>query len=150
MRKMILAVAVASAFMVQGATAEPQDPVAETCEFAGNLDKGIDIVIGQLLKFARNWPEADRAKLDPIFRPELDGFKMSKGDVYKIADLGDFAQEFLVVTADKGRGSNIYFRIIFQAYTDGFFFKNVKFNTDYYEITSPAFIQKPAMVDCSG
>ena len=128
--------------------AHAQDPVAETCEFAGVLEKGTDVTIGQLLKLARLWPDSDRAKLDPVFRPELSGFEFSKGEVYRIADLGEFGQEFLIVAADRSRAANIYFRIIFQTYEKGYFFKNVKFNTDYYKITSPAFMQKPEPVDC--
>lgn len=129
-------------------TAVAQDPVAETCEFAGVLDKGTDVTIGQLLKLARLWPDADRAKLDAIFRPELKDFSMSKGEVYHIADFGDFAQEFLIVAADRSRASNIYFRIIFQTYEKGYFFKNVKFNADFYKITDPAFAMAPRKVDC--
>lgn len=144
-RKMVIAVVMASAM---ASPALAQDPMAETCEFADILDRGTDVTIGQLLKLARLWPDSDRAKLDPIFRPELEGFNLSKGDVYHIADLGDFAQEFLVVAADRGRASNIYFRIIFQTYEKGFFFKNVKFNSDYYKITVPAFMQEPKPVDC--
>lgn len=140
--------AVAAVLMFAATPALAQDPLAETCEFASTLDKGTDVTIGQLLKLARLWPESDRAKLGPIFRPELEGFNMSKGDVYQIADLGDFAQEFLVVAADRSRASNIYFRIIFQTYEKGFFFKNVKFNSDYYKITTPAFVQDPKPVDC--
>ncbi|MEX0347065.1 MAG: hypothetical protein AB3N20_19235 [Rhizobiaceae bacterium] len=145
LRKFAVAMVIASSFSLPAAA---QDPVAETCEFADILDKGTDVTIGQLLKLARLWPDADRAKLDPIFRPELKGFNMSKGKVYQIADLGEFAQEFLVVTTDRSRASNIYFRIIFQTYDEGYFFKNVKFNSDYYKITSPAFIQEPEPVDC--
>ncbi len=146
MRKSFAAIAVLSTIAAGPALA--QDPLAETCEFASILDKGTDVTIGQLLKLARLWPDSDRAKLDPIFRPELKGFNMSKGKVYQIADLGEFAQEFLVVTADRGRASNIYFRIIFQTYDEGYFFKNVKFNSDYYKITTPAFVQDPQPVDC--
>lgn len=148
MRKLLLAVSVATFALSIPAVADPQDPVAETCQFANILDKGTDVVIGQLLNFARNWPDSDRAKLDPIFRPELKGFKMTKGDVYRIADLGEFAQEFLVITADKSRGSTIFFRIIFQSSTEGFFFKNVKFNTDFYKITNPAFVHDPEPIVC--
>lgn len=141
------AIATAMALLISG-PALAQDPVAETCEFANTLDKGTDVTLGQLLKLARLWPDADRAKLDPIFRPELKGFNLAKGDVYHIADLGDFAQEFQVVSADRSRASNIYFRIIFQTYDEGYFFKNVKFNSDYYKITAPAFLQEPKPVDC--
>ena len=145
--KKILAVAALCAGLMT-APALAQDPVAETCEFAASLDKGTDVIIGQLLKLARLWGDSDRAKLDAIFRPELTNFDMSKGDVYKIADLGDFAQEYFIVAADRSRASNLYFRIIFQTYEKGFFFKNVKFNSDYYKIIDPAFPQAPNPVDC--
>lgn len=141
------AVAALLALLMSG-SAWAQDPLAETCEFADILDKGTDVTLGQLLKLARLWPDADRAKLDPIFRPELENFNLSKGKVYHIADLGEFAQEYLIVSADRGRASNIYFRIIFQTYEEGYFFKNVKFNSDYYKIITPGFVQEPEPVDC--
>ncbi len=146
MKKKITA-ALAMSLMFAG-PALAQDPKVETCEFAASLEKGADAAISQLSKLARLWPETDRAKLDPIFRAELQNFTMSKGTVYQVGDLGDFAQEFLVVTADRSQASNVYFRIIFQTYDKGFFFKNVRFNSDFYKITTPAFLQEPKPVDC--
>lgn len=141
---------ISTLFVLAAATvpASAQDPKTEACELAEAFAGGIDVTIGQLLKLASLWPDSDRAKLEAVFRPELKGFNLGKGKVYRIADFGELAQEFLIVSADLKQAQNLYFRVIFQTYEGGHFFKNVKFNTDFYKISDPAFAQPPELVDC--
>ena len=130
------------------ATAQAGDPAAEVCVFAEKLGEGTDAIISQLQGMARLWNESDRAKLDPIMRPEIGPFKMVAGKVYSIGDLAPFAQEFMVVTADRKDGQTIYFRIIYETGPDGYYFKNVNFNSDFYDILRDRVLQKPERVAC--
>lgn len=120
----------------------------EVCAFAASLGNGTDAVIAQLGTMAAPWGESDRAKLGPIMRPELEKFDMEAGVVYRIADLAPFAQEFMVVTADRDDGQTIYFRIIYETGPDGYYFKNVNFNSDFYDILRGGVMQKPEAVAC--
>ena len=131
---------------VASALAGSADP--EICAFATSLGKGTDGVIEQLGVMAAPWSESARAKLGPIMRPELEKFDMEAGVVYRIADLAPFAQEFMVVTADRKDGQTIYFRIIYETGPDGYYFKNVNFNSDFYDILRDRVLQKPERVAC--
>ncbi|MCB1382582.1 MAG: hypothetical protein KDJ73_06570 [Notoacmeibacter sp.] len=131
------------------ATAQAGDPAAEVCVFAEKLGEGTDAIISQLQGMARLWNESDRAKLDPIMRPEIGPFKMVAGKVYSIGDLAPFAQEYLVVTAAPAKGQTIYFRVIYETGPNGYYFKNVKFNSDYYSILSHGILHEPREVNCA-
>lgn len=120
----------------------------EACALAKALGKGTDIAIGQLLQIAHNWGESDRAKLDAVFRPDLQKFNLGEGKVFRTADLGEFAQEYLIVAADIAKAQNLYFRMIYQTFEGGYFFKNITFNSDFYEISEPPFLMVPHPVDC--
>ncbi|MFP1630267.1 hypothetical protein ACLB6G_00880 [Zhengella sp. ZM62] len=120
----------------------------EVCAFAASLGNGTDAVIAQLGAMAAPWGESDRAKLGPIMRPELEKFDMEAGVVYRIADLAPFAQEFMVVSADRVDGQTIYFRIIYETGPAGYYFKNVNFNSDFYDILRGGVMQKPEAVAC--
>ena len=130
-------------------TALAGDAAAEVCVFAQKLEDGTDAIIDQLQDMARLWVASDRAKLDPLMRPEMGPFKMVAGKVHLIGDLAPFAQEYLVVSADPKRGQTIYFRIIYETGPKGYYFKNVKFNSDYYSILSHGILHEPREVKCS-
>lgn len=129
-------------------TALAGDAAAEVCVFARKLEEGTDAIIAQLQAMARLWVASDRAKLDPLMRPEMGPFNMVAGKVHLIGDLAPFAQEFLVVSADPKRGQTIYFRIIYETGPKGYYFKNVKFNSDYYAILSHGILHEPRAVNC--
>ena len=144
-----LAAVPAGAAAISVATAKAGDPAAEVCVLALKLGDGTDAIISQLQEMAKIWNDSDRAKLDPIMRPEIGPFKMVAGKVYSIGDLAPFAQEYLMVTADPKKGQTIYFRLIYETGPNGYYFKNVKFNSDYYSILSHGILHEPREINCA-
>lgn len=142
------AIAAAAVLLAASAPAFAGDPVAETCALAAILPQGIEPIMGQFDTMAALWGDADRARLGPLLRPEIGKFSMEPGKVYMIADFDPFARELLVVSADRKQGTTLYFRIIYESAPDGYYFKNVRFNSDYYEIIAAPFVQTPAPVPC--
>lgn len=141
-----LALSVAAAML--SAPAFAGDPVAETCALAATLPQGIEAIMTQLETMAALWGDEGRARLGPLMRPELAKFKMEAGKVWTIGDLDPFMRELLVVSADREQGTTLYFRIIYEAAPDGLYFKNVRFNSDFYEISKDPQLQPPAPVAC--
>ncbi len=139
----------ASALVLFGAApALAGDPVAETCGLAAALPGGTGAIMDQLNAMASLWAASDRAKLGPVMEPELGKFKMEAGKVWIVGDLDPFMRELLVVSADRNQGTTLYFRVIYESAPDGFYFKNVRFNSDFYAIISDPFLQAPAPVNC--
>lgn len=140
--------AIMAAISIAGAAPASAGPADEVCAFAASIAEGTDAGIAQLLTMAEPWPPSDRAKLEPIFRAEMDKFDMIAGEVWTIADLGDLATEYLIVSADRNGAGNLYFRILYEASPDGMFFKNAKFNSDYYAILANGFLDRPRKLVC--
>ncbi len=124
------------------------DPRAESCKLAAVLADGTDAIIGQFEEMAKLWDEAERAKLDPVFRPELGKFDFDKGKVYLIADFDPFMREYMVVSGDASRAVTIFFRLSFARGPRGYMFRNVDFNTDYSEIMASNLAQPPQEIGC--
>ncbi len=148
MRKTTAAALLAASVAAHPAAAQTSDPAGEVCRLAGAIAQGTDATVAQLLQMAAVWPDEDRAKLEPIFRPQLSRFDMAPGDVFEIAEFGRYAREYLIASADRKGAGNVYFRILYEAAPNGLYFKNAKFNSDYYVIIDPPFPQTPEKIIC--
>ncbi len=134
---------------LNAAPALAADPDAETCQLAAVFADGTDAIIAHIQSMAALWGEAERAKLDPVFRPELGKFNFVKGNVYIIADFEPFMREYLVVSGDASKAATIFFRITFAEGPQGYMFRNIDFNTNYKEIMGTTLAQTPQPVGCS-
>lgn len=145
-RQVFAAMPLAAALYANPAAAA--DPRVESCGLAAVLADGTDAIIAHFERMAILWDEAERAKLDPVFRPELGKFDFAKGKVYLVADFDPFMREYLVVSGDASRAVTIFFRLSFAQGPKGYMFRNVDFNTNYAEIMATNFAHPPQEIGC--
>ncbi len=119
-----------------------------SCQFADALGDDTDRILLTLKGLAEKWNDSDRAKLEPIFRPQLDKFKFEPGKVYRVAGFAPYMEEYLVVSADFARAQPIFFRLKFGGSESGLVFRNIVFNTEFEEIFEVGTIASPVEVEC--
>lgn len=137
---------VAAMFLAKPAFA--QTPVEHTCKLAEVLASGPDAIISQFQEMATGWPTEEKAKLDTIFRSELSKLSLKKGRVYKIVDFEPFMTEHLIVSGDPQKTAVIFFRLAYVNGPNGYFFKNVNFNTNFEKIFGDQPLQSPVAIVC--
>lgn len=148
--KMKTLVTAVLAITIAGAASSASANEAETkaCAFAASLGGGLEPALENIISMADWWSDADRAKLDPNFRPQMDGFNYEAGLTYIVTDFAPFMQEYLVVTGDLRRGVPLYFRLRFSGTDSGLLFSNIDFNSNLDRIFTTGLIMEPKPVVC--
>lgn len=128
--------------------ASANNALASSCNLIQALiSKGGDGGVSEVISQVQHWPSDERAKLRALMVPQLRLFSSISGEVYLIADLGEYMQEHLVVIEATGIGS-VYFRIVYEKFNDDLALALISFQAAYTEISKQAFAQVPRKLSC--
>lgn len=124
-------------------------PLASSCNLIQALiSKGGDGGVSEMISQIQHWPSEERAKLRALMAPQVGKFSYLSGEVYLVADLGEFMQEHLVVLEAAAVGT-AYFRIVYEKFDGELALAWITFQGAYSEISKLAFAQVPRKLNCS-
>ena len=123
-------------------------PLASSCSLVQALiSKGGDGGVTEMISQVQHWPSDKRAQLRALMAPEVGKFSYLSGEVYLVADFGEFMQEHLVVVEAAAFGTT-YFRIVYEKFDGELALAWITFQGGYTEISKLAFAQVPRKLSC--
>ncbi len=123
-------------------------PLASSCSLVQALiSKGGDGGVSQMISQVQHWPSDKRAQLRALMAPQVSQFSYLSGEVYLVADFGEFMQEHLVVVEAAAVGT-AYFRIVYEKFDGELSLAWITFQGAYTEISKLAFAQVPRKLSC--